>query len=388
MIIRSMGCLHSAAAIAILLVTHASHPCLAQSKAKVNTEGRVVLANVDRFVASFRVGSVRKDIASRKASLLSPKRFPLKLEVWNGYQRRPAWENQSIAAAGTYLLRYQNGRWTLTKHQPRPAARTARATPSRQPSYRRATGSAGRVARGGGRSGSGGRGPRISLLNRIARDAMGLYRFVRDEADRDLLRDMIIGREIDREIEREILDKLDGLAETLPAAERAELDRAWNGLKDLSESDLKELESATDADWNEVREALGDGVSGDWDALESDFSNIDLNNQDIADLDEAGIDSLDSNIDIGDLDSADVDVGTLDSIDIDELSGGIEDIDVGDLGRDFDGGFDGGGFDGGGFDGGYGGGGFDYDGGGFDDFGGGFDDFGGGFDDFGGGFDF
>jgi hypothetical protein len=361
-------------------------PIHAQSKPKVNIEGKVVLANVDRYAANYRVGSVRKQIAPKKASVLSPKRFPITVEVWNGVRGRAAWERQTIPSAGIYTFRFQNGRWNLAKHQPRPTTSRSRSTVTARPTYRRTTGAIPRVVRGTGRVYYGGRFP---LLRRVAGDVLWLYRFVRDEEDRDLIRDIIIGKEIDREIEREILDKLDDMAVNLPAYERREFERALNDLNSLSERDLKDLEAATDEDWNQVRDALGDQVTDNaWRELESDFGDIevdDLSDQDIADLGEAGIDSLDSDVDIGDLDGGDIDIGdlggTLDNIDIGDLGGGIEDIDVGDIGGDF--GDDFGGDVGGGFDGG----GFDYDAGGFDDFGGGFDDFGGGFDDFGGGFD-
>lgn len=358
----------------------------AQSKPKVSIEGKVVLANVDRYPVSFRVGSVSKQIAPRKASLLSPKRFPITVEIWNGVRARAAWERQTIPSAGIYTFRFQNGRWTLAKHQPRPSTSRYRPTATVRPTYRRTTGAIPRVVRGSGRIYYGGRFP---LLRRVAGDVLWLYRFVRDEEDRDLIKDIITGKEIDREIEREILDKLDDMAVNLPAYERREFERALNDLKNLNDRDLRDLEAATDEDWDQVRDALGDQVTDNaWRELESDFGDVevdDLSDQDIADLGEAGIDSLDSDIDIGDLDGGDIDVGdlggTLDDVDIGDLGGGIEDIDVGDVGGDFGGGFDGdvgGGFDGGGFD---------YDAGGFDDFGGGFDDYGGGFDDFGGGFD-
>jgi hypothetical protein len=379
-------------AAAIALVAHVSHPnsSLAQSNSKVDIKGKVVLANVDRFPADFRVGSVTKQIAPKKASLLSPKRFPVTIEIWNGVKSRAAWERQSIPAAGIYTFRFQNGRWTLSKHRSRGATgRTRIATASRR-TYRGTTGSARRVIRGRGRVYYGGR---IPLLRRVAGDVLWLHRFVRDEEDRDLLRDIVIGREIDRELEREILDKLDDIAVNLPAYERGEFERALDDLNNLNEKDLKDLEGATEEEWGQVRDAFGDQVTDDaWRDLESDFGDIevdDLSEQDVADLGEAGIDSLDSDIDIGDLDGGDVDIGdlggTLDNIDIGDLGGGIDNIDAGDMGGDFGG--DVGGDMGGGFDGGFDGGGFDYDAGGFDDFGGGFDDGGGGFDDFGDGFD-
>ncbi len=371
--------------IALVAQAGNSQPCFGESNPKVDIEGKVVLANIDRYPASFRIGSIQKKIAPNKASLLSPTRFPVAIEIWNGVRSGPAWERQNIPAAGIYTFQYQNGRWSLSKHQPRATTARARGATASRPTYRRTTGSTPRVVRGSGRVYYGGRVP---LLRRVAGNVLSLYRFIRDEDDRDLIRDIIIGREIDREIEREILDRLDDIAVNLPAYERREFERALDDLRDLNDRDLKDLEGATDEEWSQVRDVLGDQVTDNaWRELETDFGDIevdDLSEADIADLGEAGIDSLDSDIDIGDLDGGDVDVGylggTLDNIDVGDLGGGIDDIDIGDIGRDF-------GDDvGGDFEGDVGGG-FDYDTGGFDDLGGGFDDGGGGFDDLGGGFD-
>ena len=384
-----------ATTIALLAQVGNPDPTLARSSSKVDIEGKVVLANVDRYPADFRVGSLKKQIAPGKATLLSPKRFPITVEVWTGARGRAAWERQSIPSAGIYAFRFQNGRWTLSKHQPRRTTARVRGTRTHRPTYRRTTGSTPRVVRGSGRPYYGGRYP---LLRRVAGNVLWLYRFVRDEDDRDLLRDIIIGGEIDSEIEREILDKLDDIAVNLPAYERREFERALDDLTNLDARDLKDLDGATDEEWGQVRDALGGQVTDNaWRELESDFGDIevdDLSAADVADLGAAGIDSLDSDIDIGDLNDGDIDGGDLgggdlggglDNIDIGDLGGGIDDIDIGDIGRDFEGdlGGDLGGDAGGGFDGG----GSDYDAGGFDDFGGGSDDFGGGFDDSGGGFD-
>jgi hypothetical protein len=392
----------TAAIIALVALAGNPRPVLGQSTPKVDIEGKVVLANLDRYSANFRVGSVRKEIAPNKASLLRPKRFPIAIEIWNGARTGPAWEPKTIPDAGVYAFQYQSGRWTLSKHQPSAAVTRTRGTTASRPSIRRVTGSTPRVVRGSGRVYYGGRFP---LLTRVAGDVLWLYRFVRDEDDRDLIRDIIIGREIDREIERELWDRLDDIAVNLPAYERLEFERALDDLRDLDDQDLKDLEDATENEWEQVRDTLGDQVTDNaWRELDSDFGDIeidDLSEEEITDLEEAGIDSLDSDIDIGDLAGGDIDIsdlsGTLDNIDLSDLSGGIEDIDVGDIGGDFSGdvggdpggelgGDFGGGFDDSGFDGG----GFDYDAGGFDDFGGGFDGGGfdgGGFDDFGGGFD-
>lgn len=381
----------------VSVVLIGSSSVFAQGQKKVDVDGKIVLANVDRYPAHFRVGKTRKEIKPRKASVLTPKRFPVNVEVWNGVRGNAKWEKQSLASAGIYTLRFQNGRWSLRKAPPRGTTGATQRRYATRPrsSYRRSTGSAPRVVR---RSRRPYYGPRVAVLARTAGSALWLYRFVRDEEDRDLLRSWIIGEEIDREIEREIFDRLDDMAVNLPAGERLEFERALRDLDNLSDRDIESIENATDDDWNQVRDYLGDQVTDNaWNEFASDFGDIDVNDladQDI-DIGDANIDTLDADVDIGDIDAGDIDVGdlggTLDNVDIGDLGGGIEDIDIGDIGGDFGADFGGGDFGGGdlggGFGGGFDGGGFDYDAGGFDDFGGGFDDFGGGFDDFGGGFD-
>lgn len=426
--------------LGVVIIVSCSLPSSTACASKVNIDGKVVLANVAKHAAHFRVANVKKEIAPHKASVLSPTRFPIAIKIWNGKRGQSAWVDQSIQSAGVYTFRYQNGEWKLSRHQKRansqeikPDAQTEtgrrvrrsssrRRSAARHPSYRRTTGSTSRVVGGSGRVY---RGPRIPILRRVSGSLLGLYRFVRDEEDRDLIRDIIIGREIDEEIERELWDRLDDLAVNLPALERREFDRALSDLRNLGDRDLRELEDATDEDWDLVREELGDDVADNaWREIESDYGDIDtLPGEEIDTLDEVGIDSLDSDVDLGDLEGGDAAIddlaGTLDDFNGGDL-GGIEEIDLGDLGQDFGGDlgqggeiqdsldrlspgfgtdldYDSGGFDdygdnmgGGDFGGGdYGGpefGGGDFGGDGFDDFGGGgFDDFGGGgFDDFGG----
>ena len=376
--------------VAVSCIAASGRLATAASNGKIDTKGKIVLANVDKFPAHFRIGKVKKTVAPKKASVLSPKQLPVTLEIWTGTPGQAKWRRKSISTNGVYTFRFQRGRWSLTKPQPRRRASSSQTVRSRRPSYRRATGSRTRVARNYRRPAY---RNRVPLLRRVAGDVMGIYRFVRDEEDRDLLRDIIVGREIDREIKRDLLERLDDMAVNLPADDRREFERSFRDLNALSERDIKDLEASTDEDWGQVRESFGDEVADNaWQELESGFNEVqidDLSNVEINELDDAGIESLDSDVDIGDLGGGEADlVGELDSVDLGDLGGEIDNVDLGDLGGveagDF-GGDVGGGFDAGGAD--LNAGGFDnFDAGGFDDFGGGVEDFGGGgMDDFGGG---
>ena len=97
------------AAIGLVLGTGLVDSLSTLAGPKVSVEGKVVLANVDKHTASFRIADVRKDIAPRKASVLNPKKYPLRLEVWSGSRANARWVEQQIPTAGIYLLRYQNG---------------------------------------------------------------------------------------------------------------------------------------------------------------------------------------------------------------------------------------------------------------------------------------
>ena len=73
---------------------------------------KVVLANLDRNEFTFRVGKVQKKITSKKASVLSPKKYPITLEIWSG-NNKLGWQKQTFETAGVYVLRYQNGLWRV-----------------------------------------------------------------------------------------------------------------------------------------------------------------------------------------------------------------------------------------------------------------------------------
>jgi hypothetical protein len=372
------------AVVTVALIANATLSKVSLAASKINVDGKIVIANVEKHTASIRIAKIKRDIKSRKASVLSPKRFPVTIDLWNGKKGQPAWVPQKIEAAGVYTVRYLNGEWKLTRRQavktPSTARPSTQSTPartqgvarstSRQPSYRRTTGSPSRVVRRSGRPYFGGRVP---VVRRVCGSLLWLYRFVEDEADRELIRDLIIGREIDDAIEEDLWDRLDGLAVNLPAVDRLGFDRALRDLRDLNEQDLKDLEGATDEEWDQVRDELGDQITDNaWREIESDYAGIDVETlpaEEVDSLDEIGIDELESNIDIDDLEGNDAVLGdlagTLDDVDVGDLGGGVEDIDISDIDAGF--GLDGGGADlgSGTFDHPGGGAGFDYDNGGF-----------------------
>ena len=52
-----------------------------------DVSGKVILANLDRYEAYLKVGETRRVINPRKASVLTPKRYPLTIEYWSGNTR-------------------------------------------------------------------------------------------------------------------------------------------------------------------------------------------------------------------------------------------------------------------------------------------------------------
>ena len=67
--------------LATAIFVQTSHAQPAPSK-NPKLEGKVVLANLDRYAAHIKVGKNQKQIAPRKASVLSPKKFPVTIEYW------------------------------------------------------------------------------------------------------------------------------------------------------------------------------------------------------------------------------------------------------------------------------------------------------------------
>ena len=108
--LRDALCYIGVLKITIVLAADAA----AGAQARPNLAGKVVLANVDRHQAVFRVGKVEKKIAPRKASILTPKQYPTAVQIWSG-NRTLGWQEHRISGAGIYLLRFTGGKWMLVK---------------------------------------------------------------------------------------------------------------------------------------------------------------------------------------------------------------------------------------------------------------------------------
>ena len=243
---------------------------------------------------------------------------------------------------------------------------------------------------------------RWSPLARVAWAAGSVYQFVRDEKDRDLLRDLLTYRRLDDiEAFERWLDESDLIA--LPHKE--EIKEAFKDLGDLTDAEWKDIETAEVKDWDNAKAEIGDLIpDDDWKNLTDDLgeidtgdfweesSDVDLDQVEFADnldvdndgdLDFGDAGELAENVDIGDIG---IDAGSYDLGEFDDFAGGgVADFGeavgdgVGEVIDDVGGGDFGGGFVPDNDMGDFGGDGFDFGGGGFDDFGG--DDFGGDFGD-------
>ena len=380
-------------------------------------DGKVVLANLDRYDATIRVGKARRGIKPKKASVMTPKKYPATIEYWSG-NNRVGWAKQTIPSAGIYGFNFKKGHWKLVPLKPGkttcPAGTAARPTTQPQPGQTvvknqtvvRQSAVQPAVGRRAGRLPM--RRPinadryRWSPLARVAWAAGSIYQFVRDEKDRDLLRDLLIYRRLD---DIKAFDRWLDESELIATPHKEAIKEAFEDLADLKDEEWKEIETSDVKDWDKAKAEIGDLISNnDWKDLTDDLGEIDKGdfweeNADV-DLDQVEFaDNLDidgdgelefgdlgdlaENIDMGDIG---IDSGSYDLAEFDDFGGGVADVGeivgdaVGGLGEVVDD-LGGGGF-GGGFVpdddmGDFGGDGFDFgNGGGFDDFGGGdFDDF-------------
>jgi hypothetical protein len=95
---------------------------------------KVVLANPAKYVVGIRIGKEQRNIEPKKASVLSPKRYPVTIEYWSG-KPETGWVRNEVASAGIYDFRWKDGQWSLNRRAKRTAgAATSRSTPPR-PSY-------------------------------------------------------------------------------------------------------------------------------------------------------------------------------------------------------------------------------------------------------------
>ncbi|MGY8771148.1 MAG: hypothetical protein ACKVH8_22270 [Pirellulales bacterium] len=310
---------------------------------------KIVLANLDRYDAQLRFGTTRREVKPKKASVLSPKKYPVTVEYWSG-NTTAGWKKHSFTKAGTYGLNFKKGHWSITElkkgtttRSTTPPTRTVIQQRVVQQPVRRLPNNADRN--------------RWSPLARVAYAGGRIYQFVRDEQDRDLLRHLLIRAREDDDLDR-VDDWLRDSTIALPHKE--ELRDIFRDLSDLKDADWNEIDTADEKDWDVAKADLGDLISDkDWSAIDEDFADIDTSDfwEDDVDLDV-------DDIDFADLDDGNFDIGDDLDIDTDNYDlGGYDDF------GGYDGAFDVGGDD---FGGDFGG----------DDFGD--DDFGdfGGFDDF------
>ena len=164
-----------------------------------------------------KFGSIQREILPKKASVLSPKKYPVTIQYWSG-NTKTGWKSQSIAKAGMYGFNYKQGGWTLTelekgttKRPPPPSKTVVKQRIVQQP-VRRLPLNADRN--------------RWSPLARIAYGAGRIYQFVRDEQDRDLLRELLIRAREDDDLDR--LDLRERVGELAAFIAKA------NGLPDLA----------------------------------------------------------------------------------------------------------------------------------------------------------
>jgi len=165
---------------------------------------------------------------------------------------------------------------------------------------------------------------RWSPLPRAAYAVGKIYQFVRDEQDRDLLRNLLIRAREDEDYDR--FERWLRRAK-IPELYKHDLRDAFEDLGRLSDADWKEIDTADEKDWDQARADMGDLISdSDWNNLTTDFAEIDT--------DDFWKDNVD--VDLDDLEVADkLDVDPDGDLDLGELDL-AEDFDVGDLGIDND----------------------------------------------------
>ena len=237
----------------------------ASASAAPDISGKVVLANMDRYPVTLKIGPARRDVQPKKASVVSPKAFPLTVEYWSG-NTKTGWRKMTIPAAGVYGFNFQRGSWTLaalkkgtTARAPQPGGRPVVRQPGRtvvrQPSR---TIVQQRIARPVRRYPINADRSRWHPLARAAWFAGSIYQFVRDEEDRDLLRHLLIhGRDKDwRDFAGWIRD-----TDKIAVPYKEEILDDLRDLSKLSDADWKEIETADEADWQRAREDLGDLIS-------------------------------------------------------------------------------------------------------------------------------
>lgn len=307
---------------------------------------KLVLANPEKHLVGLKFGETKRTIQPGKASVLSPKKYPLAFEFWSG-KNEVGWTKTQVDSAGVYVFRWEGDRWSMTKREAKKPEATAPKSSSTS-SARRSTGSYQRTVRR----------PTVVQRPRVVqpvyrprwrgsrypywcRGVWGLarlYQFIRDEEDRDILREIIIRGEIDDAIRDEIDDWLDDRLEAVPYAERLELQRAIDDIARLDQEDWQGITTLPADEWDRMREDIGSDISdADWNGLGDWADTLDQPIGDNLDLDDVGVDTMDENIDLGDLDDGsdnlDLDMGQdVGDLDMSDIAGGADNLDLSDFG--------------------------------------------------------
>ena len=324
----------------------------ANAPAAPDVSGKVVLANMDRYPLTLRIGPARRDVQPKTASVISPKTFPLTVEYWSG-NTKAGWQKKAIASAGIYGFNFKRGYWSLAELKTRktaPAVRPGGRTVVRKPAR---TITQQRIARPVRRHPINADRSRWHPLARAVWFAGSLYQFVRDEQDRDLLRHLLIhGRDKDW---KDFEDWIRG-TDKIAVPYKAEILDNLRELSKLSDADWKEIETADEADWQRAREDLGDLISDEeWKNISGDLEDVDTGDYwendvevDFDELDLADTLEEDGTLETGEaveavqdyaLDDLDIDTEHYDLGDYDDFGGydGHVDADPGDFddGGDF-----------------------------------------------------
>jgi hypothetical protein len=102
------------------------------SAQKTDVKGKVVMANLDRYDAIVKIGNNRRTIKPKKASILTPKTYPITIEYWSGNTKNN-WQRATISKAGVYGFNFKQGQWVLAAVNPKPKAPAAGTTPTSPP---------------------------------------------------------------------------------------------------------------------------------------------------------------------------------------------------------------------------------------------------------------
>lgn len=288
------------------------------------TANKIILANMEDHAATIRIGEQQADIAANKAKLLTASKYPVTVQYWSGHEG-VAWKSASVPQPGIYMLKLDDGQWTLVAKKaapakpaaPSPAAAAAttksQGAVARQSGYPpaggRSTGGGGGGGSGGGQGGAGVAQGLNAAYNAVAAGA-SLYKFARDEQDRQSVRNFVNDL---KNVKPADVDKwLDGKGAS--AADRQSIGKQFENLDKMTDKDWKNVENMKADDWKSLQSQMGNSVKPE------DFASVSKSlDADAAALDKEGAAAekdIASDKDLADgkdgVDSKDIDVADLD----------------------------------------------------------------------------